>query len=79
MSTAEAALKAEPGRYFLVGPEKQVILVNRALFEAVSRFTKPNRRFGRMEVVFKNGAICDITCTEHLMNVATPNLEKGSD
>lgn len=59
----------ESGRYFLVGPDKQVIPVNRELFDAVARFTKPNRKFGRLEIVFKNGAICGITCVEPLMNV----------
>lgn len=59
----------ENGRYFLVGPDKQVIPVNRELFEGVAKFSKPNRKFGKMEIVFKNGAICGITTTEHLMNV----------
>lgn len=63
----------ENGRYFLVGPDKQVIVVNQALFEAVARFTKPNRKFGRAEIIFKNGAICDVMCTEHLMNVGHLN------
>jgi hypothetical protein len=63
----------ENGRYFLVGPDKQVIVVNQALFEAVARFTKPNRKFGRTEIIFKNGSICDVLCTEHLMNVGHLN------
>ena len=66
-------LPTENGRYFLVGPDKQVIVVNQALFESVARFSKPNRKFGKVEIIFKNGAVCDVMCTEHLMNVGHLN------
>jgi hypothetical protein len=56
-----------PERYFLVGPEKQVIVINRALFDAMARYMKPNKRFGRVEITFKNGGICGIVSTEHLI------------
>jgi len=69
VSTATPKVAAENERYFLVGPGQQVILVNKELFEAVARFTKPQRKFGVVEIVFRNGAICDIRATEHLMNV----------
>lgn len=67
MSTPATSLKTESERYFLVGPDKKVVAVHPALFEAVVRYTKPNRKFARVEIVFKNGNVCDITCTEHLI------------
>jgi hypothetical protein len=67
VSTAEKIARPESERYFMVGPEQKVITINRALFEAIARYTKPNSKLAKVEVTFKNGGVCGITCTEHLI------------
>lgn len=57
----------ENGRYFLVGPDKQVIVVHKQLFEVIEQFVKPNHKFGIVELTFKNGGLCGIRKIEHVL------------
>jgi hypothetical protein len=58
---------AEIGRYFLVSPDKKVISVSKEFFETFEQFLKPNNKLGTVEVTCKNGGVCGIKVTQHIL------------
>jgi hypothetical protein len=57
----------EKSGYFLVNSGKKALPVTREFFETVEQFLKPNNKLGIIEVTFKNGGVCAIKVTQHIL------------